>query len=505
MKYLSAIVLMLKSAVVIVLMAGSLSAQPESYEPIFQITGENSTSYIGSLIANCGDQNGDGADELLLSSSNPYEVFLFYGGSMLDTIPDSVFNETGYATHIDYNLNITSSDYGTITLSYIQSSWGRIYLYNSGDELDTNYDMCIYGESYGDVFGYQLVIGDVNGDGWNDIVTSAAGYDPGGDYNGKLYVYFGGEDMDNIADFTITSEYNNFGSGLGSDLACGDVNGDGYADILAMTSSPRKAWLFYGGVELDSIPDWSYQAEWPVYLVGLCAINPSLNGDEFADIVVKEMGGNTLVFFGGIVVNTIPDQMINTSVGNPVFVGNLNGDEYGDMAAFNQTGDVVRTLLGNPDGLVIGETIYSLVEPNSLGYCGDVNGDGFDDIAYSSSEPDYYGQEFVYADTTLTAVIVNPEPVNTTFTLLPNYPNPFNSQTTIPFTLDRAGRVELRVYDVLGREVQSLVTGHLSLGKHEMVWEAGGCASGVYLVRMSLLSTTESRQHMEARKVMLVK
>ena len=140
-----------------------------------------------------------------------------------------------------------------------------------------------------------------------------------------------------------------------------------------------------------------------------------------------------------------------------------------------------------------------------MGYCGDVNGDGFDDIAYSSSEPDYYGQEFVYADTTLTAVIVNPEPVNTTFTLLPNYPNPFNSQTTIPFTLDRAGRVELRVYDVLGREVQSLVTGHLSLGKHEMVWEAGGCASGVYLVRMSLLSTTESRQHMEARKVMLVK
>ena len=85
------------------------------------------------------------------------------------------------------------------------------------------------------------------------------------------------------------------------------------------------------------------------------------------------------------------------------------------------------------------------------------------------------------------------------------YPNPFNAATTLSFYLASSGEVSLKVYDITGREAASLVTGHWSPGKHEAVWNAEGMASGVYLVRLNMVSTTESRHHSETRKVVLVK
>jgi len=64
-------------------------------------------------------------------------------------------------------------------------------------------------------------------------------------------------------------------------------------------------------------------------------------------------------------------------------------------------------------------------------------------------------------------------------------PNPFNPQTTISFDLPAGGEISLKIFDSLGREVQTLVTGHLPLGKHSVVWEAGDKASGLYFVQLS--------------------
>ena len=73
-----------------------------------------------------------------------------------------------------------------------------------------------------------------------------------------------------------------------------------------------------------------------------------------------------------------------------------------------------------------------------------------------------------------------------TFSLSPNYPNPFNACTTIPFTIDRAGMVTLNIYNIAGQKMRLLVTGNWSPGKHEAVWNAEGIPSGVYLVRLSV-------------------
>ncbi len=71
------------------------------------------------------------------------------------------------------------------------------------------------------------------------------------------------------------------------------------------------------------------------------------------------------------------------------------------------------------------------------------------------------------------------------FALLPNYPNPFNPWTTIPFTLAANANIDIRVYDVKGQEVAHLLSGSMEAGHHVTRWNASQMASGLYLVKMS--------------------
>lgn len=74
--------------------------------------------------------------------------------------------------------------------------------------------------------------------------------------------------------------------------------------------------------------------------------------------------------------------------------------------------------------------------------------------------------------------------VPSAFVLEQNHPNPFNPATTIRFGLQQTGRVDLRVFDLLGREVAQLAEGRFSAGWHEVRFEAGELPSGMYLYRL---------------------
>ena len=86
-------------------------------------------------------------------------------------------------------------------------------------------------------------------------------------------------------------------------------------------------------------------------------------------------------------------------------------------------------------------------------------------------------------DTTVLAV-ANKAEVPGQFSLLANFPNPFNASTVISFELPQRAVVDIRVYDVLGKEVVTLVHGSYSAGRHSVTFEAGGQASGVYYCRV---------------------
>lgn len=70
------------------------------------------------------------------------------------------------------------------------------------------------------------------------------------------------------------------------------------------------------------------------------------------------------------------------------------------------------------------------------------------------------------------------------YKLLQNYPNPFNPSTTISYQIPSQGRVTLKVYDLLGREVATLVNEELKPGSYGTTWDAAGFASGVYFYRL---------------------
>jgi exopolysaccharide biosynthesis protein len=72
------------------------------------------------------------------------------------------------------------------------------------------------------------------------------------------------------------------------------------------------------------------------------------------------------------------------------------------------------------------------------------------------------------------------------FNLEQNFPNPFNPSTTITFAMEKEGFAELKIYDVLGREVESLVKNNLGSGKHTAVWNASKYTSGVYFYELKL-------------------
>jgi len=134
----------------------------------------------------------------------------------------------------------------------------------------------------------------------------------------------------------------------------------------------------------------------------------------------------------------------------------LNGDGFGDIIGRNMSNSSIKPLYGSSSGLISGQVIFVPGEPASVGFCGDVDGDGYDDISFATDYPYYYGQAFIYADTALS---VKPFPEGLSrpaFELLPNYPNPFNNSTNISFRLNYEQQVKLCIYDITGRQVSEL-------------------------------------------------
>lgn len=85
------------------------------------------------------------------------------------------------------------------------------------------------------------------------------------------------------------------------------------------------------------------------------------------------------------------------------------------------------------------------------------------------------------------------------FELSQNYPNPFNPSTRISFSIQVSGLVVLKVYDVLGREVRTLVNGSISEGRHETMFDASDLAGGVYFYRLQSGSSVETKKMLLAR------
>lgn len=153
---------------------------------------------------------------------------------------------------------------------------------------------------------------------------------------------------------------------------------------------------------------------------------------------------------------------------------------------------------------------YYLAEDSSdttgLGRGGDVLGKGFGLIARQSEGwPGILIKGAVingvlYGDTTTVGVnepVQDYSPID--FQLYQNYPNPFNPKTIIEYSLPTTSIVEIKVYDILGNELTTLVSEEKTAGKHSVEFPADGLASGIYFY------TLTSGKFINTKKLLLLK
>jgi hypothetical protein len=95
--------------------------------------------------------------------------------------------------------------------------------------------------------------------------------------------------------------------------------------------------------------------------------------------------------------------------------------------------------------------------------------------------------------------LANSEKAPLRFQLSDNYPNPFNPSTSIAFSIPSNNFVTLKIYDVIGREVATILSEKLEAGEYTRQWNAAGFPSGVYFYRL------EAGDFVDVKKLVLLK
>jgi len=126
-------------------------------------------------------------------------------------------------------------------------------------------------------------------------------------------------------------------------------------------------------------------------------------------------------------------------------------------------------------------------------------GQPFIGITQNSSKVNRVGFWYLATHTVITDVDETSSSVPVEFRLEQNYPNPFNPTTTILFALPRRAEVKLKIYDLLGREVATLLDKELQPGEYKVNFEARGLQSGIYFYRI------EASGFVQTRKLTLLK
>jgi hypothetical protein len=307
-----------------------------------------------------GDVNGDGHEDLLVAGGSRYNnsqgrLYLYYGGKRLDNKPDKIFTGEKAGDKFGeeaYLADVNGDDYDdVVTGSPAYNNWqGRTYIFYGGKNMDVNADLIIDGEAGTQGrFGNTITAGDVNNDGYADVVVSAIFFN---NKTGRTYLFYGGNPMDTTIDLTFDGENENdrFGRDINNPKMIGDVNGDGYGDLLISSrywnkwedpSGQGRAYLYYSGpgTSMDSIPDKVFTGENREDNFGVSGCIFDIDNDGFGDVIIgarryNNTRGRVYLYWGGQDMDTIADQTFDGEGGNfgcGLDAGHVNGDAYGDF------------------------------------------------------------------------------------------------------------------------------------------------------------------------------
>ncbi|MGE5498488.1 MAG: FG-GAP-like repeat-containing protein, partial [Syntrophothermus sp.] len=424
-----------------------VTIDPVSISPDWMATGGQKEAYFGQRLASAGDVNGDGFGDVIIGA-NSYDngqtdegkVYLYYGtASGLSATPAWTAEgnqESALFGHVVASAGDVNKDgYSDVIIaapgySNGQSGEGRVFVYygsasglpaNANWTGESNLADAYYGNSAASA-------GDVNNDGYSDIIVGAPYYSPSmfKPQTGRVYVYYGSASgLSGTASWTKdgATYYHMLGFSASS---AGDVNKDGYSDIIVSAPGYGSGQTYEGitylylgkSTGLSTTAAWNYESNRDTAGFGFCvAPAGDINNDGFADVIVgvpdysngQPGEGAAYIFYGqSSGLSSTPTWFKESNIEKSSFgysvasAGDVNHDGFNDILIGSPNyanGNVVEgaayLFYGTASGLsaTAGWIIESNQDSASLGYCvasgGDINKDGIKDILIGA--PAYNG------------------------------------------------------------------------------------------------------------------
>jgi hypothetical protein len=494
----------------------------EDIDIIWTIPGDSALGAFGASIAS-GDVNGDGIPDIAVASDT-YDwdhapdghrgiVNVYYGDHLGDSVPDLVLRSPvwkGANTPVLACGDLNGDGYADLAMGedMADDGAGICTIFMGGDPVDTTPRFVIYGNNcwwLTNAFGFAVSIGDVNGDGYNDLAVGAyyTAEQPGHAGRGRVYVFHGGPAFDTIPDVILKGDHDGQPEGFGIGVSAeGDFDHDGFHDLYIGAwqyggfGGSGRMYVYYGGSPMDTSYDMAMLGEGPAQCLGYekpGALNSqgsfdyAVEGNELWPHGMFNPGANcgkVYVHQGGRPMDSIPDIEL---------IGRMDTAELGFSAqsAGDVSGDGDDDLVGGAPGLppcgsggaYLWETgshfdtvpnAWMTGEPNrqvGMRVCtaGDLDADGRSEFLVASSTDDPPARVWVCKYTGLgvqeeEAVGLNARPLRV-------WPSVVNRQVNL------AGWDRAVLLDASGRKVLDLKAG---------ANDVRALAPGVYFVREGL-------------------
>lgn len=416
---------------------------PVTIDPLFinpanaaqTLEANQADAWFGFSVSSAGDVNGDGYSEIIAGApyfdngqSDEGAALLFYGSANGTTTVPTILESNQANAEMGFSVStagdVNKDGFGDIAIGARhyhngQTDEGAVFVYlgsakgikpNPAAILEQNQDDAEMGTAV-------ALAGDVNGDGYSDIVVGAIYFHQGQMNEGGALLYYGSANGISPGKYSVL-ESNVTGAMLGSAVAgAGDVNGDGYSDVVAGAilyenglEGEGAAFLCYGSATgLDTANPVIIESNQMHARLGKAVASAGdVNGDGYSDVAIaapyfdnsQSDEGAVFVHYGsatGIQQNAslvLESDLMNAGLGTSVAcAGDVNGDGYADLlvgsrywgkgqldegAALIYHGAASGLKL-KPDVVIKGTQLQSHMG-SALASAGDVNGDGYSDI-----------------------------------------------------------------------------------------------------------------------------